>query len=593
MINATFEPGLSYEVFNFRKATQHEDETVDQFASRLRELSAHCEFHDVERELKSQIELGTSNKKVRRYAFRSPDLKLEELLLYARTLEHTELQAKDIEHAPSPRHAAEVQKVTPSAKPFSKQSHKRKSVVKGKSAEKKCYNCGYSYPHVTKPCPAKGKRCNNCQKTGHFAQVCRSKAPSVIKEVASSETRPESSDSDGSLYAIDSVNAVGKLPAFKIMVAFEAVKIPFYIDTGSSVNILDGTTLQKLCSQLGNIPLSKVKTKLKAYGNTPLKVIGKLTHAVEIQHRLLPLEFYVVAGNNGCLLSGESALEAKLLSVPKSADQQASSAESTVKKVRATRKETAQETADTPVVQKTALFPNVPSRIGKLLNDYEHIFHGVGKLKDYQLKLHIDKSVAPISQPARRVPFPLRDRLTKEIQRLEDMGIIEDATGPTPWVSPLVVFPKPKDPESLRICVDMRCPNVAIRRENHVTPTVDDFVHGLNGATVFSKLDLTSAYHQIELDEQSRYITTFATHVGLKRYTRLNYGTNSAAEIFDNLIRQLISDISGTLNVADDIIVFGKDLSSHDKALKLLLDRLSEKGLTVNPKKCVFYQRSV
>ena len=528
-----FQPkrNLSYEVFNFRKATQHEDETVDQFAARLRELSAHCEFHDVERELKSQIELGTSTKKVRRYAFRSPDLKLEALLLFARTLEHTELQAKDIEHAASPRHAAEVQKVTLRDKPVSTQSQKRKPVGKGKSAEKKCYNCGYSYPHVTKPCPAKGKQCNKCQKTGHFAQVCRSKAPRVIKEVASLETRPDGSDSDGSLYAIDSVHAVGKLPAFKINVAFDAIKIPFYIDTGSSVNILDGTTYQKLCSQLGNIQLSKGKIKLKAYGNTTLKVIGKLSYAVEIRHLLLPFEFYVVAGNNGCLLSGDTALEARLLSVPKSAAQQVSLTKAIVKKVKDTREETAQETADTSVAQKTALFPNVPPRLGKLLNDYEHIFHGIGMLKDYQLKLHIDKSVAPVSQPARRAPFPLRHRLAQEIQLLEDMGIIEDAKGPTPWVSPLVVFPKPKDPENLRICVDMRCPNVAIKRENHVTPTVDDFVHGLNGATVFSKLDLTSAYHQIELDEQSRYITKFATHVGLKRYTRLNYGTNSAAEI--------------------------------------------------------------
>ena len=74
-------------------------------------------------------------------------------------------------------------------------------------------------------------------------------------------SHPDGSDSDGSLYAIDSVNAVGKLPAFKSNVAFDAVKIPFYIDTGSSVNILDGTTYQKLCSQLGNIQLSKVKIK--------------------------------------------------------------------------------------------------------------------------------------------------------------------------------------------------------------------------------------------------------------------------------------------------------------------------------------------
>ena len=347
-----FQPkrNLSYEVFNFCKANQHEDETVDQFASRLRELS------DVERELKSQIELGATNKKVRRYAFRSPDLTLEDLLLFARTLEHTELQVQDIELAPSPHHAAEVQKVTPCDKPFSKQSQKRKPFSRGKSAERKCYNCGYSYPHVTKPCPAKGKQCNKCQKTGHFKQVCRSKASCVIKEVESSETHPDTSDSDGSLYGIDSVNAVGKLPSFKIMVAFAAVKIPFYIDTGSSVNILDGTTFQKLCSQLGNIQLSKVKLKLKAYGNTTLKVIGKFSYAVEILHRLLRLELYFVAGNNGSLLSGATALEARLLSGPKSAYQQASSTNATVQKVKDLKEETPQEIADTPVVQKTAFF---------------------------------------------------------------------------------------------------------------------------------------------------------------------------------------------------------------------------------------------
>ena len=155
-----FQPkrNLSYKVFNFRKATQQEDETVDQFASCLRELSAHCEFHyDVEREFKSQIELGTSSKKVRRYAFQIPDLKLEELVLYARTLEHTELQAKGIEPAHSPHYAAEVQKFRTCDESFPTQSQKRRPVDKGKAAEKKCYNCGYNFPNVTKPCPAKGK----------------------------------------------------------------------------------------------------------------------------------------------------------------------------------------------------------------------------------------------------------------------------------------------------------------------------------------------------------------------------------------------------------------------------------------------------
>ena len=167
--------------------------------------------------------------------------------------------------------------------------------------------------------------------------------------------------------------------------------------------------------------------------------------------------------------------------------------------------------------------PKVAQRLEPLITEFSDVFNGIGKLRDFSLNLHID--VEPVSQPARRIPYPMSDRVAKELQRLEAQGIIEDAKGPTPWVSPLVIVPKPKGPESVRICVDMCCPNTAIRREKHVTPTVDDFIQALNGSTVFSKVDLNSAYHQIELAENCRYITTFSSHVGLKRYTRLNYGT--------------------------------------------------------------------
>jgi hypothetical protein len=74
------------------------------------------------------------------------------------------------------------------------------------------------------------------------------------------------------------------------------------------------------------------------------------------------------------------------------------------------------------------------------------------------------------------------------LKQLEKNGIIEKVEGPTPWVSPLVVIPK-KD-RTVRLCVDMRMPNCAIKREGHPTPTVDDLIHEMNGAKVFSKLDL-------------------------------------------------------------------------------------------------------
>ena len=153
-------------------------------------------------------------------------------------------------------------------------------------------------------------------------------------------------------------------------------------------------------------------------------------------------------------------------------------------------------------------------------------------MKDFQVHLHIDPSVPPVTQPHRRIPFHLRKKLDTELEKLERQGIIEPVDGPTPWVSPLVVTPKPKNPDQIRLCVDMHQPNRSILRERHITPTIDDLIHDLNGATVFSKIDLNSGYHQLELAPESRYITTFSTHRGLRRYTRLNFGTSSAAEVF-------------------------------------------------------------
>ena len=92
----------------------------------------------------------------------------------------------------------------------------------------------------------------------------------------------------------------------------------------------------------------------------------------------------------------------------------------------------------------------------------------MGKLKDTQIKLHIDENVTPIAQPARRVPFHIRKALDKALDELEDNEIIEPAIGTTPWVSPLVVFPKPSNlsppPYRRRIWFYDRADVLAIRK---------------------------------------------------------------------------------------------------------------------------------
>ena len=222
------------------------------------------------------------------------------------------------------------------------------------------------------------------------------------------------------------------------------------------------------------------------------------------------------------------------------------------------------------------------------------MFQGVGKLKNRQVNLHIDKTIQPIAQPHRRIPFHVRKLVEKKLEALEKANIIEKATGPTPWVSPLVIVPKPKNPDDICICVDMIHPTKPESvNATSPKPGIKEITTDPNKACVFLKLDLNQGYHQVEVAEESRYITTFSTHLGLRRYKRLNFEVTSATEIFQNVIRETLEGILGTINISDDILVYGKSQEEHDSNLNATLQRLKHRNLTINKAKCGFNKRSV
>ena len=191
----------------------------------------------------------------------------------------------------------------------------------------------------------------------------------------------------------------------------------------------------------------------------------------------------------------------------------------------------------------------------------------MGKIKGFQTKLHIDDKVPPSAQRERRIPFALREKVKCELERLEQEDIIEDVTSePTPWLSPLVVVPKANS-ESIRLCLDMRKANTAIGRTGYPTPTVENLLIKLN-----------SAFYQLELSPESRYITAFQSEDRIKRFKRLIFGANSASEELQNVLRVILSDINGAMNIADDILIFAKGTKSHDESY----------GVTLNLQKCVF-----
>ena len=99
---------------------------------------------------------------------------------------------------------------------------------------------------------------------------------------------------------------------------------------------------------------------------------------------------------------------------------------------------------------------------------------------------------------------------------------------------------------------------------------------------------MREGYHQIKLHEDSRDITTFATHEGLFRYKRLTYGVSSAFESFQKQIEIVISGCPGSKNISDDILIWGSSEQEHSRHLVTVLARLDKAGLIVNREKCIF-----
>ena len=199
-----------------------------------------------------------------------------------------------------------------------------------------------------------------------------------------------------------------------------------------------------------------------------------------------------------------------------------------------------------------------------------------------------------MAQHYRRIPFNLRPPLEKWLKESQENGLIEPvANKSTEWVSGVVIVPKPKNPDEIRVCGDYRRVNEAIKREYHPMPTIEEITDDMSGAAYFSRLDLRSGYHQIVLKEESRGLTTFTTHKGLFQWKRLPFGINAASEVFQNAIQQALQGLHGVRNIVDDIIVWGRTQTEHDDNLQALLQRLRETGLTAKKSKCLFNMDSL
>ena len=131
------------------------------------------------------------------------------------------------------------------------------------------------------------------------------------------------------------------------------------------------------------------------------------------------------------------------------------------------------------------------------IQKYPEAFNCVVTLKDYEVTLHLDPNIKPVTELPRTIPFHIQKFFSNEIKQMEKQGIIEPHTGPAPWISN--VFTCPQGQWQHQSYIDMRQVNRVTKSTNLLIPKVEDIKAKIAGNKVFSKLDFCSAFHQLHL----------------------------------------------------------------------------------------------
>ena len=178
-----------------------------------------------------------------------------------------------------------------------------------------------------------------------------------------------------------------------------------------------------------------------------------------------------------------------------------------------------------------------------------------------------------------------------QLQELLDKGFVRPSF--SPWGAP-VLFVKKKD-GTMRLCIDYRELNKVTIKNKYPLPRIDDLFDQLQGATVFSKIDLRSGYHQLKIKEQDVQKTAFRTRYGHYEFLVMPFGLTNAPAAFMDLMNRVFKDYLDRCVIAfiDDILIYSHSLEEHAEHLRIVLNILKQKQLYAKFKKCEFWLEKV
>nr|XP_037868978.1 uncharacterized protein K02A2.6-like [Bombyx mori] len=508
---------------HFYAATQLPQETPSQWAARLRGLTSQCNFSNVEEALRDRFIMGMLP------GVEKEKMYVQELagLTFARAVELTE-SLRSARAAAAASAAAETV-VTELYK-----IGKRSPTSVPQSAKVKCSVCGYSN-HKAAECRFASYTCRKCNKKGHLRRMCKR-----INYVVTEEN-DEGDGDDGKICNIRSLRGEPLIEA----VCVNGIRMNFEIDSGSAVTVMSVDTYNE---HFKNIPLFSTNKKLLSYSGDVLGCAGRAQLLVEWRGRTRQLDVYVVRDGGPPLLGRDFIAQFELQLAP-------------VYKCATTR-----DTLKLIQEQYPAVFSDK-----------------LGKFNKYKVNLKLKESAHPIFFKPRPVAFALREKVEKEINRLVGLGVLRPVEH-SDYASPIV--PVLKRDGSVRICADYSVTiNKQLVVEQYPLPTVNELFSKLYGGQKFTKLDLSMAYGQFCLDEESQKLTCINTHKGIFAYTRLVFGLASGPSIFQRAMDTVLAGLDGTLCLLDDVLITGRNDSEHLERLHQVLQRLQDAGFVLQKSK--------
>ena len=529
------------ERFRFYRRTQIVGESVAEFVAALRKLSIHCKFGDfLDEALRDRLVCGLRDETTQKRLLAEAALDLAGAITIAQSIESAGQKVKEINNPVSAPEES-VMRIKPT------------STNTGKSS---CHRCG-RHP-AGMPCRFKDATCHRCGKVGHIAPVCRKKGspkkhpPSQTqeKQVSSEPTDPLE---DIALYNIHKTDS--SAPPIHVTMQVNQKSLKFEVDTGAAVSVISESTRR---SVFPDSRLWKSDITLRTYTGEAMTVLGELRDlTVEYRGQCVKgLSLMVVKGTGSTLLGRDWLSRVRL---------------------------------DWPGIKAIS---QCEDALKSLLDEFSDVFApGVGTIKGFEAKLHIPKEAHPKFFKPRTVPFALREAVEEELARLEQEGVIKRVKS-SDWAAPIVCVPKKNG--KVRICGDFKVTaNRVLEVDQYPLPRPEDIFARLAGGKRFSTLDLSQAYHQLMLDEESRKLVTVNTHRGLFQYQRLPFGIASAPAVFQQVMDTILQDIPGTMCYLDDIIVTGSTEEEHLRNLRAVLERLRQHGIRLNQAKCEFMQSQV